>query len=87
MFQELIEYKIPFSLSLINLGFELKFADRLFVADTIKLKTSNVEVISRKKLRINPDLVKLLGKSKVLDLLDFFEAEALRQEFKTGTDS
>tara|TARA_Y100001968_G_C19111354_1_gene597342 strand:- start:197 stop:448 length:252 start_codon:yes stop_codon:yes gene_type:complete len=73
--------------ALINLGFELKFADRLFVADPIKLKTSNAKMTSRKKLKINPDLVKLLGKSKVLDLLDFFEAEALRQELKTGTDS
>ena len=49
-------------------------------------KDGNKKVISSKKLRINSDLVRLLGKSKVLDLLDFFEAEVHRQELKTGTD-
>tara|TARA_B100001121_G_C18545620_1_gene552860 strand:+ start:225 stop:476 length:252 start_codon:yes stop_codon:yes gene_type:complete len=71
----------------INLGFELKFADRLFVTDSIKIKESKFKPISRKKIRVNPDLVKLLGKSKVLDLLDFFEAEARDKDCKTGTDS
>ena len=72
--------------ALFILGFELKFADRKFVTDKNARKDGNKKVISSKKLRINPDLVRLLGKSKVLDLLDFFEAEVHRQELKTGTD-
>ena len=69
------------------LGFELKFADRKFVAKRIKKDSKEKKVISVKKLRVNPDLVKLLGENRVLDLLDFFKAEADRQELKTGTDN
>ena len=73
--------------ALFVLGFELKFADRKFVTKIFDKECMDKKVISVKKLRANPDLVKLLGENKVLDLLDFFKAEADRQELKTGTDN
>lgn len=57
------------------------------MAKRIKKDSKEKKVISVKKLRVNPDLVKLLGENRVLDLLDFFKAEADRQELKTGTDN
>lgn len=56
------------------------------MADTKKNKNTEKKSIIRKKLRVNSDLVKLLGRNKVMDLIDFFQAEADRQEEKTGTD-
>lgn len=40
----------------------------------------------RRKVRLNSDLVRLLGKKKVKDLLKFFEEEVSKGALKTGTD-
>ena len=56
------------------------------MADIVKNKNTGKKSITAKKLRVNSDLVKLLGRNKVMDLINFFQAEADRHEDKTGTD-
>ena len=56
------------------------------MADIKKNKNTEKKSITAKKLRVNSDLVKLLGRNKVMDLINFFQAEADRHEDKTGTD-
>ena len=51
----------------------------------ISSKTSGQSKKDR-KVRLNSDLVRLLGEKKVKDLLNFFEEEVSKGSLKTGTD-
>lgn len=69
----------------ISLGFEVKFADRMHMKCVISSKTGDQCKKSR-KIRLNSELVRLLGENRVKDLLKFFEDEASKISLKTGTD-